>query len=149
GTGRVEDIPGLVSKKPLDPPLQDEVHTLRFSYDGKYLLAQDEGSIYVLTRDPLAFKFRIEAPDAYPARFSRDSKQVTFYDAGLRVEIWDVAKESLGEVHELYAPHGCLQTALSPDANTLACVDGKESLVLFDTAKDESIFEKPRIRQGE
>lgn len=61
GTGHREHVPGLESKKPLEPPLQDEVHTLRFSYDGKYLLAQDDGSIYVLTREPLAFKFRIEA----------------------------------------------------------------------------------------
>jgi len=37
GTGRTESVPGLLAKKALDPPLQDEVHTLRFSYDGKYL----------------------------------------------------------------------------------------------------------------
>ena len=149
GTGRRENIPGLLSKKALEPPLQDEVHTLRFSYDGKYLLAQDDGSIYVLTREPLAFKFRIEAPDAYPVRFSWDSKQITFYDPGLRVEIWDVDAGNRADVHEVVSPNGCMQTALSPDGKTLACVDLKETLVLFDTATEERIYEKQSIRQGE
>ena len=149
GTGRRENIPGLLSKKVLDPPLQDEVNTLRFSYDGKYLIAQDEGSIYVLTREPLTFKFRIEAPDAYPARFSADSRHLTFYDPGLRVETWDVEKGERTEVHEMYSPRGCMQTALTADGATLACVNGKDTLVLFDTAKDERIYEKERIRSGE
>jgi len=149
GTGRRENIPGLLSRKELDPPLQDEVHTLRFSYDGKYLVAQDDGSIYVLTREPLAFKFRIEAPDAYPARFSADSKRLTFYDPALRVETWDLDKGERTEVHEMYSPRGCMQTALTSDGATLACVNFEETLVLFDTAKDERIFEKQRIRSGE
>jgi hypothetical protein len=149
GTGRRENIPGLLSKKPLEPPLQDEVHTVHFSYDGKYVLAQDDGSIYVLTREPLAFKFRIEAPDAYPARFSADSKRITFYDPALRVETWDVEKGVRIEVHEMYSPRGCMQTALTSDGATLACINHEEALVLFDTAKDERIFEKQRIRQGE
>lgn len=149
GTGRRENIPGLLSKKVLDPPLQDEVNTLRFSYDGKYLIAQDDGSIYVLTREPLTFKFRIEAPDAYPARFSADSKRLTFYDPALRVETWDLEKGERTEVHEMYSPRGCMQTALTPDGSTLACVNGEDTLVLFDTVKDERIFEKQRIRSGE
>ena len=149
GTGRREHVPGLVSKKLLEPPLQDEVHTLRFSYDGKYLLAQDDGSIYVLTREPLAFKFQIEAADAYPARFTPDSKQITFYDPELRVEKWDVEAGNRVDVREVVSSFGCLQTALSPDSNTLACVDNKETLVLFDTATSERIYERQRIRSGE
>jgi len=70
GTGRTESVPGLLAKKALDPPLQDEVHTLGFSYDGQYLLAQDEGQHLRSHRDPWNWKFRIEAPDAYPANFS-------------------------------------------------------------------------------
>ena len=149
GTGRREDVPGLVSKKVLEPPLQDEVHTLRFSYDGKYLLAQDDGSIYVLTRDPLAFKFRIGALDAYPARFTPDSKQITFYDPELRVETWDAVTGNRVDVREVVSSYGCMQTALSPDGKTLACVDQKQALVLFDTATDERTYEKQHIRQGE
>jgi len=57
GTWRKEKLPGLLYKKALEPSLQDEIHTLRFSYDGKYLVAQDDSSIYVLTREPLQFNF--------------------------------------------------------------------------------------------
>jgi hypothetical protein len=41
----------------LSPPLRADIEQLRFSPDGKYLLAQDESSIYVLTRQPFAVKF--------------------------------------------------------------------------------------------
>lgn len=149
GTGRLESVPGLLSKKPLEPPLQDDVHTLRFSYDGRYLLAQDDASIYVLTREPLAFKFRIEAPEAYPARFTPDSKRITFYDPDLHVEVWDVDAGARLDVYEVVSSNGCMQTALSPDGKTLACVDHRETLVLFDTATEERIFEKKEIRHGD
>lgn len=149
GTGRRENVPGLLSKKELEPPLQDEFHTLRFSYDGKYILAQDDGSIYVLTREPLAFKFRIEAPDAYPANFTFDSRGITFYDPDLHVEVWDVDAGSRTDVYEVVSSLGCLQTALSPDGKTLACIDYKETLVLIDTTTEERIFERNSIRGAE
>jgi len=149
GTGRTESVPGLLAKKALDPPLQDEVHTLRFSYDGKYLLAQDEGSIYVLNRDPLELKFRIEAPDAYPANFSLDSKHITFYDPNLRVEEWDVDAGAPVNVYEAVSSFGCMQTALSPDGKILACVDFKETLVLLDTATGDRLFERKDVRHGD
>ncbi len=149
GTGRRENVPGLLSKKELEPPLQDEVHTLRFSYDGKYILAQDDGSIYVLTREPLAFKFRIEAPDAYPANFTRDSRSVTFYDPELHVEVWDVDAGRRTDVYEVVSSLGCMQTALSPDGRTLACIDHQETLVLIDTTTEERLFERKKIRGGE
>jgi Peptidase family M48 len=148
GSGRSESVPGLVSKRPLEPPLQDDIHTLRFSYDGKYLLAQDDASIYVLTREPLAFKFRIEAPGAYPVRFTSDSRRISFYDPDLHVEVWDVDAGSRLDVFEVVSSNGCMQTALSPDGRTLACVDHRETLVLFDTATDERIFEKKEIRRA-
>ena len=149
GTGRAENIPGLLAKKALDPPLQDEVHTLRFSYDGRYLLAQDSGSIYVLTREPLQFKFRIEAPDAYPANFTWDSKHITFYNPDLHVEEWDVDASASVNVYEAVSANGCMQTALSPDGKTLACVDFNETLVLVDTATGERVFERKDMRHGD
>lgn len=56
---------------------------------------------------------------------------------------------SLVDVREVVSSFGCLQTALSPDSNTLACVDNKETLVLFDTATSDRIYERQRIRSGE
>jgi Peptidase family M48 len=149
GTGRIESVPGLLAKKELEPPLQDEVHTLRFSYDGKYLLAQDDGSIYVLTRDPLVIQFRIEAPEAYPANFSWDSKRVTFYNPDLHVEEWDLDAGTPVNVYEVVSSSGCMQSALSPDGKTLACVDSKETLVLLDTATGDRLFERKDVRHGD
>ncbi len=145
---RSEKLPGLVSKKALDPPLQDQLHTLRFSYDGKYVLAQDNGTIYVLSREPFVIKFAVPADEAFPAKFTSDSKFVSFYTPDLRAEVWDVATGKPANMYDLHSAHGCMQTALSADAKTLACIDMKEDLVLIDTATQDRIFEKKSIRSG-
>ncbi|MCI0352614.1 MAG: M48 family metalloprotease, partial [Acidobacteriales bacterium] len=59
-----EQLQGVLLKRALEPPLQGELSHLRFSPDGKYLLAQDDGGITVLSREPLASLFHIEAEDA-------------------------------------------------------------------------------------
>ena len=43
---------------------------------------------------------------------------------------------------ELYAREGCIQTALAPDGKTLACLDNKFALVLYDVEKGEPFFTK-------
>jgi WD40 repeat protein len=148
GTGRQEQVPGLLSKQAIEPPMQDQIHTLRFSYDGKYLLAQDDASIYVLTRDPLQLKFRIDAPSAYPAQYSLDSKFVTFYTPDLRVEVWDLETGQRTQAFEIVWRYGCMQTALSADGRTLACIDARNALELFDTGSGDEIFEQKEIRQN-
>jgi len=45
----------------LSSPLRADIAYLRFSPDGRYLLAQDENGIYVLTRDPPKLMFSIPA----------------------------------------------------------------------------------------
>jgi predicted Zn-dependent protease len=79
------DLPGLVRKVALQPQLRTDLSGIEFSPDGKYLLAQDESSIFVASREPLANLFRIDAFDAHAARFSPDSRSVVFYDKELRV----------------------------------------------------------------
>jgi hypothetical protein len=140
--GRKESLPGLVKKTKLDPPLRSTVYHMRFSLDGKFLLAQDDSGISVLTRQPLALDFRISAPNAYPAQFSPDSKQVVLYTPNLRVEVWDIAEQSLASADEIVLRGACLQTRLSPDGHTLACLDEKASLLLFDVKDGSQIFEK-------
>ena len=115
---------------------------MRFSPDGKYLLAQDDSGINVLTREPFAPVFRIEAPEARPAQFTPDSKQVVFHNAALRVESWDVATRKASAVHEMYVRVGCMQTELASDANTLACLDTTYALVLYDVASGAQLFQK-------
>jgi len=85
---RPETLPGLISKHRLTARLRSEITTLRFSPDGKYILAQDDGGINVVKRDPFEFLFYIPASDAHDAKFSPDSGSVVFFTTGLRVETW-------------------------------------------------------------
>jgi len=111
----------VTAKVKLDPPLVDDMHHIRFTPNGRYILAQDSGSIYVLSREPFEFLFRIEAPDAAPAQSSPDSNSIVFHNRRLRVEVWDVASRKRTRVHELLLQRDCLLTELSPDGKTLAC----------------------------
>lgn len=140
--GRRESLPGLIKKTKLDPPLRSTVYHMRFSLDGKYLLAQDDSGISVITHQPFASLFRISAPNAYPAQFTPDSKQIVLYTPNLRVEVWDIAEQTLSSANEVVLRSSCLQTRLSPDGRTLACLDENASLLLFDVKDGTQIFEK-------
>ena len=143
-------VQNVIWKKFLDPPLVDDFRTLRFSPDGKFLLAQDSASIYVLTRNPLEFAFRIDAPFAHPAQFTPDSQGVVFYDPQLRVEHWDIASKERVDINEVVVQKGCYQTRLSPDGRTLACFRRADfSLLLVDVASGDRIFEKENFYQAE
>jgi WD40 repeat protein len=142
GLGRKEVLPGLLDRKILDPPLRSDVTNLKFSPDGKYVLAQDDASIFVLSRDPLRLLFRADAPDSRPAQFTPDSQSVVFSTRGLRVEEWNVAEAERSSIHEMAVQGGCLQTLLSPDGKTLACVSQALDLTLYDVAQGSAIFTK-------
>jgi WD40 repeat protein len=145
GIGHAEKLPGVLSRKGLNNPLRGDIEHFRFSPDGNYLLAQDEGGIYVLTRDPLKFLFRIDAVDAQPAQFSPDAKQVVFFSSRLRVETWDIEREEQVNVADVPALHGCRETALSPDARYFACFDGAFGLSLFDVTSGEILVQIPQF----
>jgi WD40 repeat protein len=140
GIGRKESLHGVVSKTTLEPPLRGEVTSLRFSPDGKYLLAQDDTGINVLTREPFKAVFRIDAPEANEAQFTPDSQNIVFNTSDLRVESWNIAEEKLNEAHEVVVRKTCLQSLLSPDGKTLACLDDDLALNLFDVQSKTQIF---------
>jgi WD40 repeat protein len=142
GIGHAERLNGVLVRKQFNDPLRGDIENFRFSPDGKYLLAQDEGGIYVLTRDPFKFVFRIEAVDAQLAQFSPDSQQVVFFSAGLRVETWNIERQEQTSVADVPAMRGCRQTALSPDARYFACFGNALDLTLFDVGTGETIFKK-------
>jgi len=142
-------LQNVVWKKFLDPPLVDDFRSLRFSPDGRYVLAQDSTSIFVLTRDPLAFVFRIDALNARPAQFTPDSKGVVFYDPQLRVEHWDIASKEREDINEVVVQKGCLQTRLAPDGRTLACLRGDMALVLIDISTGDRLLEKEHFLEAE
>ena len=139
---RGESLHAVLSKTRLDPPLRGDINHLRFSPDGKYILSQDDGGVDVLTREPLKYLFHVDAPEARPAQFTPDSASLVFYNRDLRVEEWDVAGRKMKSAKELYSREGCIQTALAPDGKTLACLDAKYALVLYDVATGEPFFQK-------
>ncbi|HEV2196530.1 MAG TPA: M48 family metalloprotease [Candidatus Acidoferrum sp.] len=145
GIGHGEHLSGVLSRKKLSDPLRGDIENFRFSPDGKCLLAQDEGGIYVLTRDPLKFVFRIDAVDAEAAQFSPDSRQIVFFSSGLRVETWNIDHQEQTSVTDVPALHGCRQTALSPDAKYLACLGEDLDLALYNVASGEAVFKKEKF----
>jgi WD40 repeat protein len=142
GLGRKEALHAVASKTSLQPPLRGDVTHLRFSPDGKYVLAQDDAGINVLTSEPFKPVFRIDAPEADEAQFTPDSQNVLFSTADLRVEIWSVADEKLSEAHEVIIRKTCLQSLLSPDGKTLACMDEDFALNLFDVKSKTQFFQR-------
>ena len=137
-----EFLPGLLSRQKLELPLRPDINNLRFSPDGKYVLAQDEGGIHVLSRDPFQLLFFIEAPGADKAQFTPDSKSVVFKSPSLRVETWDLATRKRTSVHEVLLRVGCMQSELSPDGQYLACLDKEFSLHLVEVASGKEVASK-------
>ena len=137
-----ESLPGLLLRQKLALPLRPDINNLRFSSDGRYVLAQDEGGIHVLSRDPFQLLFFIEAPGADKAQFTPDSKSVVFKSPSLRVETWDLATHKRTFVHEALLRAGCLQSELSPDGQYLACLDKEFSLQLVDVESGKELASK-------
>jgi len=142
-TGSMEEaLPGLLIKQKLASPLRPDINNLKFSPDGTHLLAQDEGGIQVLTRDPFAVLFFIDAADAEKAFFTPDSRSIVFYNSSLRVETWDIASQRRISVHEMTLNQPCIQTLLSPDGAYLACLRQDFSLVLLEVASGQVVAQK-------
>jgi len=95
---------------------------LRFSRDGKYILAQDESSIFVLSHDPYKQLFRFDAEQALPAEFSPDSQNIVFSTRGLHSEQWSISDQKLLASHDPNLRNRCIQTLISPDGRTLFCL---------------------------
>jgi WD40 repeat protein len=111
-----------VAEVALNPPLRMSLERLRFSRDGKYVLAQDESSIFVLSRDPYKQIFRFDAEQALPAEFSPDSQHIVFSTRGLHTEDWSISDQKLLASHDPVTRNRCIQTQLSPDGRTLFCL---------------------------
>jgi len=136
----------------LDPPLRPSLWRVRFSLDGKYVLAQDDGSIAVFSTEAQKVLFRIDAPDVNAAWFTPDSSSVVFNDSNLRVERWSVATGQRADVKEVVDYDGCTQTLLAPDGKTLVCLKAmiedsgpRLSLKLIDVDAGNAYFEKPKF----
>jgi len=134
----------------LDTPLRPSLSGVRFSPDGRYVLAQDEGSISVVDKEAAKVLFRIDAPDAHAAQFSLDSREILFHDSKLRIEHWSVPAGQRTSVKELVVFDGCGQTLLSRDGRTLVCTNTsihegvpRVRLRLIDVESGNALFDKP------
>lgn len=135
-----ESLHGVLQKTQLEPPLRDDISHIRFSPDGKYVLAQDDTGINVLTRQPFALLFRIEATNVSRAQFTPDSQSIAFYNRDLRVRLWNVGEQKLTSEHVVAVGTRCQQIELSPDAKTLACFADEGDVILFDVATNAELF---------
>ena len=137
----------------LDQPMRPSLWRVRFSPDGRYVLAQDDASITVVDRKLNKQAFRMDAPDAAGAQFTPDSQEVVFNDSKLRVERWSVVTGQRTAVKEMVVYDGCYQTLLSADGKTLACVNLKAysdgypriSLRLIDVESGGVLLDKPKF----
>ena len=143
--GGEEVLPGLVLRNTFHLPLRPDISNFRFSPDGKYLIAQDEGGIHILTSQPLAVLFYVPAPDAYDAEFTPDSQSFIFYTRSLRVETWSIQGQTRTSVSEILMREPCLQSALSFDGKTLACLTAEQDLVLLDVATSTRFLTKKQF----
>ncbi|HKF26708.1 MAG TPA: M48 family metalloprotease, partial [Candidatus Acidoferrum sp.] len=142
GLGHKEQLEGVIARVSIHPPLQSELRRIRFSPDSRYLLAQNESTVFVLDAASFRPKFSIYAPSAYDASFSPDSQSLVFYNATYRVETWSVADASRVSARETVIPGGCMESRLSPDGRYLACLNPEFDVVLYDTETSSERFVK-------
>ena len=131
----VPATPGLDSfalQQPIDPALEN----IAISADGKYILAQDAYKIHVLSASPPKLLFSVDALGAEMAQFTPDSQSLVFNYNDLHIEHWQLDTGKPSSIQDFVDYAGCVQTSLSPDGNTLACVSQ------FYTALNDSVWLK-------
>lgn len=144
-----EEVSGVLLKTTLSPQLRGDLNSIQFSPDGTHLLAQDESSVFLLSREPLQNLFRIDAPRAYAAQFTPDSHSIVFYDQEYRVEKWDIATQQRTSIQQITLPLHCMQTTLSPNGDVLACMTSDFELQLVDVARNSLLFSRTKFYKPE
>lgn len=128
---------------------------LRFSPDGRYILAQQANSVALLAAQPFHLLFQRSAENVSNAGFSPDSQQIwlvsapshvvtpeiTFAGSAHYVERWSIAGGARIEMKETHQ-RSCESSTLSPDGRILACVGTRGKLRLVDVGSGEILFER-------
>jgi WD40 repeat protein len=127
---------------------------LRFSPDGRYVLAQDRAVIALLMVHPFGILFRLPAEHATRGQFTPDSKEIVLMTSitsvgsnialspGVaHVERWRIADHIRVGFTELPS-HNCETIELSPDGRVVVCVGFDGDLRLVDVASSKVLFEK-------
>lgn len=140
-----------------EPP-SGQFRQLRFSPDGRYILAQDDSRVTLLTSQPFRVLFHVPAEHAALAEFSPGSSEVLFVSApyvitrhtvfagSSHLERWSIHNQTRIEFTEIPF-HACETTGLSLDGRVLACVDRNGTLQIIDLPSGQTIFEKKKFGQ--
>jgi WD40 repeat protein len=133
--------PSLQPALRLSPKLRPQIASIKFSYDGTLLLAQDESGIHVLTRDPFRFLLRIPALEAGPAQFDLSSKRILIPAANGRLEAFDIETRRRELLWELGGNESCAHLLPSPDGRFLACFSGLggQNVRIVDVASKQDV----------
>lgn len=140
GSGGRENLHGVLSRAQLTPPLRSGSFYLRFSPDGRYLLARDSSGVFVFSADPLKFLVYIEAEKQYQASFTPDSQAIRIVGQDLRVATRNIENLQQLDVKTLPVKEDCLSVAVSSNGTRLACTGSDFSLRVFDLATAEEIY---------
>jgi hypothetical protein len=144
--------------RPPQRPQNGRFRQLRFSRDGRYILAQDDSGIALLSVHPYSVLFHHFAENVSTAGFTPDSQQVwfvctpehvvspqlVFAGSDSYVERWSIAEGMWLESMKIPL-RACESWNLSPDSRVLACVDTGGTLRLIDVDTGKTIFEKKKF----
>jgi WD40 repeat protein len=142
GAGHRESLPPAEWKRKLSPELRSSIYHIRFSANGKYLLAQDQSSIFVLSREPYELLFRIDAQNAMLAQFTPDSESIVFTTQQLHVEMWNIPEEQRTEMQDMAVPYECTNFKVSPDGKHFACLDTRMKLIMYNVSDGSQVFQR-------
>jgi WD40 repeat protein len=121
--------------------MRSRLRALRFSPDGNHVLLQDETAIYILTRQPLAVRFRLLSSDALAARFSADSQTLIVATRDMDVGRWSLNDGRQLDAKSVGSGNTCYAATLSEDGEFYACLDARTDLRIFSTTSGEKLFE--------
>lgn len=128
---------------------------LRFSPDGKYILARDSSGVSVLAREPFRLLFHQSAENVGDAGFTPDSQKlwfvsrpphvvtprIAFAGSSAYLERWSIADAARVDRIETRL-RTCEDSGLSPDSRVLACVDSRGTLRVIDIDSAGIMLEK-------
>lgn len=141
-----EDLRTLTSTRTpalrLTPAMRPDLQHIKFSPDGKWLLAQDESAIRVFNAKDLATIATIPALGASQALFLNDSARVRFMTGTGRVETWTISPRARVGRADLPLSPTCIATQLSPDGKTVACLENLTSVHLIDIDTGNKVVSK-------
>jgi hypothetical protein len=138
-----ENLHGVLTRVQLTPPLRSGSLYIRFSPDGRYLLAQDSTGVFVFSSDQLKFLVHIEADRLYHASFTPDSQAIRIVARDLRVATRNIVNLEKLDLKTLPVKEDCLSVVVSSDGTRLACTGLDFSLKVFDLATAEEIYTGP------